>query len=102
MNDGSGNGGSVNDDDGDGDGVRGGPGGSGGRSGDVPGGGSGEDAGGGSGGSVSGEGEPLRIPMPRASVEDTGRPLPELDAAESRAVPLVLEHRVLKALLGAW
>ena len=100
VNDGSGNGGSVNDD--DGDGVRGGPGGSGGRSGDGPGGGSGEGAGGGSGGSVSGEGEPLRIPMPRASVEDTGRPLPELDASESRAVPLVLEHRVLKALLGAW
>ncbi|WP_413758459.1 zf-HC2 domain-containing protein [Streptomyces sp. MMBL 11-3] len=35
-----------------------------------------------------------RIPLPRASVEDTGRPLP--------APPLVLEHRVLKALLGAW
>ncbi|KAA0909407.1 zf-HC2 domain-containing protein, partial [Streptomyces apricus] len=33
-------------------------------------------------------------PLPRASVEDTGRPLP--------APPLVLEHRVLKALLGAW
>ncbi|WP_416964555.1 zf-HC2 domain-containing protein, partial [Streptomyces sp. Agncl-13] len=53
-------------------------------------------------GPVSGDGEPPRIPMPRASVEDTGRPLPELDAAESQAVPLVLEHRVLKALLGAW
>ena len=91
VNDGSGNGGSVNDD-GDGNGVRGGPGGSG----RGPGGGSAD------GGSVSGEGEPLRIPMPRASVEDTGRPLPELDVSESRSVPLVLEHRVLKALLGAW
>lgn len=87
VNDGSGNGGSVNDD-GDDDGMQGGPGG--------PGDGSVDS------GSVSGEGEPPRIPMPRASVEDTGRPLPELDAAESRAVPLVLEHRVLKALLGAW
>ncbi|WP_405992644.1 zf-HC2 domain-containing protein [Streptomyces sp. NBC_00986] len=130
MNDGSGNGGSVNDDgDGD-DGMRGGPGGSandgsvGGSSGSggSVGGSSGSGGsvggssgsgdrsrGGGSGsggsvdrGSVSGEGEPPRIPMPRASVEDTGRPLPELGAAESRAVPLVLEHRVLKALLGAW
>ncbi len=54
------------------------------------------------GGSPSGGGEPPRIPMPRASVEDSGRPLPELDASESRAVPLVLEHPVLKALLGAW
>ncbi|QOV37623.1 zf-HC2 domain-containing protein [Streptomyces ferrugineus] len=42
---------------------------------------------------------PPRIPLPRASVEDTGRPLP--DAAPRRA-PLVLEHRVLKSLLGAW
>jgi hypothetical protein len=41
-----------------------------------------------------GPGRPPRIPLPRASVEDTGRPLP--------APPLVLEHRVLKALLGAW
>nr|WSY57903.1 zf-HC2 domain-containing protein [Streptomyces sp. NBC_00886] len=53
-------------------------------------------------GSVSGGGEPPRIPMPRASVEDGGRPLPELDASGSRPAPLVLEHRVLKALLGAW
>lgn len=35
-----------------------------------------------------------RIPTPRTSVEDTGHPLPE--------VGLVLEHRVLKSLLGAW
>ena len=101
VNDGSGNGGSVNDDgDGD-DGMRGGPGGGGSADGGSVGGGSGN---GGSvdRGSVSGEGEPPRIPMPRASVEDSGRPLPELDAAESRGVPLVLEHRVLKALLGAW
>ncbi|MDV9171486.1 zf-HC2 domain-containing protein, partial [Streptomyces sp. W16] len=40
--------------------------------------------------------------MPRASVEDTGRPLPELDESASRPAPLVLEHQVLKALLGAW
>lgn len=33
--------------------------------------------------------------MPRSSVEDTGLPLPA-------SAPLVLEHRVLKALLGAW
>ncbi|WP_374215010.1 zf-HC2 domain-containing protein [Streptomyces longispororuber] len=39
-----------------------------------------------------------RIPTPRASIEDTGRPLPDLAAP----VPLVLEHRVLKSLLGAW
>ncbi|WOX15696.1 zf-HC2 domain-containing protein [Streptomyces sp. N50] len=82
--------------------MRGGPGGSGG-SGDGSGSGSGSGDGGSvDRGSVGGEGEPPRIPMPRASVEDSGRPLPELDAAESRGVPLVLEHRVLKALLGAW
>ncbi|MZD03522.1 MDMPI N domain containing protein [Streptomyces sp. SID5785] len=38
-----------------------------------------------------------RIPTPRASVEDTGRRLPEL-----RPQPLVLDHQVLKSLLGAW
>ncbi|MGW0822190.1 zf-HC2 domain-containing protein [Streptomyces sp. NPDC002845] len=42
-------------------------------------------------------GGPPRIPLPRASVEDTGLPLPE----PARA-PLMLEHRVLKSLLGAW
>jgi hypothetical protein len=43
--------------------------------------------------------------MPRASVEDSGLPLPTLEEfAEpvSRPVPLVLEHPVLKSLLGAW
>ncbi|WP_406210321.1 maleylpyruvate isomerase N-terminal domain-containing protein [Streptomyces sp. NBC_01017] len=48
---------------------------------------------------------PPRIPLPRASVEDTGRPLPALDGLGDPppgAAPLVLEHRVLKALLGAW
>ncbi|MYW68035.1 MDMPI N domain containing protein [Streptomyces sp. SID8379] len=40
-----------------------------------------------------------RIPTPRASVEDTGGPLPDVPAP---AAPLVLEHRVLKSLLGAW
>lgn len=44
---------------------------------------------------------PPRIPLPRASVEDTGRPLPVLEEPVPSA-PLVLEHRVLKALLGAW
>jgi hypothetical protein len=119
VNGGSGNGGSVNDDgDGDGDGddgLRGGAGGSGDDGGSVSGGGDGSrggagDSGDGSGsgggsvdgGSADGAGEPAWIPMPRASVEDGGRPLPELDVSEVRAVPLVLEHRVLKALLGAW
>ncbi|MEU7058898.1 zf-HC2 domain-containing protein [Streptomyces sp. NPDC046197] len=55
---------------------------------------------------------PPRIPMPRASVEDTGRPLPALEdldeppprveAPAGRPAPLVLEHHVLKSLLGAW
>ncbi|MET8688538.1 zf-HC2 domain-containing protein [Streptomyces sp. NPDC004732] len=40
-----------------------------------------------------------RIPLPRSSVEDTGQTLP--DPAPPPA-PLVLEHRVLKSLLGAW
>ncbi|MGH4029650.1 zf-HC2 domain-containing protein [Actinomycetota bacterium Odt1-20B] len=35
-----------------------------------------------------------RIPAPRTSIEDTGRPLPP--------TPLVLDHPVLKSLLGAW
>ncbi|MGV9286615.1 zf-HC2 domain-containing protein [Streptomyces sp. NPDC003719] len=39
-----------------------------------------------------------RIPLPRASVEDGGRPLP----AAVPAAPLVLEHHVLTSLLGAW
>lgn len=50
--------------------------------------------------------QPPRVPLPRASVEDTGRPLPALedlgDQAPRPVAPLVLEHRVLKALLGAW
>ncbi|MGW5635924.1 zf-HC2 domain-containing protein [Streptomyces sp. NPDC003832] len=70
--------------------------------------GQGEDVrkdGGGTGGGGSGSGptrpgpdRPPRIPLPRASVEDTGRPLPDLGGP----APLVLEHRVLKSLLGAW
>lgn len=43
---------------------------------------------------------PPRIPMPRASVEDSGLPLPSLD--DLPPVPLVLPHDVLKSLLGAW
>lgn len=42
-----------------------------------------------------------RIPMPRSSIEDTGEPLPDPPPPEP-VVPLVLEHRVLKSLLGAW
>ncbi|WP_327717743.1 zf-HC2 domain-containing protein [Streptomyces sp. NBC_00490] len=45
--------------------------------------------------------EPPRIPLPRASVEDTGHPLPPLETPPPPP-PLVLEHPVLKALLGAW
>jgi hypothetical protein len=47
---------------------------------------------------------PPRIPMPRASVEDSGLPLPapaDLGVTPPPAPP-VLEHPVLKALLGAW
>ncbi|MGW0842685.1 zf-HC2 domain-containing protein [Streptomyces sp. NPDC002787] len=64
----------------------------------------------GSGGSQGGGDRSPRIPLPRASVEDSGLPLPDSVAepappAHSGLVhhaPLVLEHRVLKALLGAW
>lgn len=47
------------------------------------------------------------IPLPRSSVEDTGLPLPEPAPAPapvtaSVPAPLVLEHHVLKSLLGAW
>ncbi|MFJ2259656.1 zf-HC2 domain-containing protein [Streptomyces sp. NPDC087844] len=47
---------------------------------------------------------PPRIPIPRASIEDTGLPLPTppLPTSPLPTPPLVLEHRVLKALLGAW
>ncbi|MEU6374464.1 zf-HC2 domain-containing protein [Streptomyces sp. NPDC046909] len=49
-------------------------------------------------------GEPPRIPLPRASVEDTGHPLPPLETPPSPPAPppLALEHPVLKSLLGAW
>ncbi|MGW4885278.1 MDMPI N domain containing protein [Streptomyces murinus] len=44
-----------------------------------------------------------RIPTPRASVEDGGRPLPDpVGRGEDVSVPLVLPHDVLKSLLGAW
>ncbi|MER6546032.1 zf-HC2 domain-containing protein [Streptomyces sp. NPDC001250] len=65
----------------------------------------GDGAGGGSGRTPAGTGGPEpdgppRIPTPRASVEDTGRPLPDL--ADLAPVPLDLPHDVLKSLLGAW
>ncbi|MBW8798040.1 MAG: maleylpyruvate isomerase N-terminal domain-containing protein [Streptomyces sp.] len=47
-----------------------------------------------------GFGRPPRIPLPRASVEDGGQPLPE--AAGLPPVPLELSHDVLKSMLGAW
>ncbi|MFG5723182.1 maleylpyruvate isomerase mycothiol-dependent enzyme family protein [Streptomyces murinus] len=50
-----------------------------------------------------GEPRERRIPMPRASVEDGGRPLPDpVGRGEDVSVPLVLPHDVLKSLLGAW
>ncbi|MFI8303821.1 maleylpyruvate isomerase N-terminal domain-containing protein [Streptomyces sp. NPDC085927] len=49
----------------------------------------------------AGAGRSARIPPPRASVEDTGQPLPA-PAAAAMPEPLMLEHRVLKSLLGAW
>ncbi|MEU0075518.1 MDMPI N domain containing protein [Streptomyces sp. NPDC006332] len=56
-------------------------------------------------GSGEGESVPPRIPLPRASVEDTGRPLPTLEELGDLLpppAPLVLEHHVLKSMLGAW
>ncbi|OAH12096.1 zf-HC2 domain-containing protein [Streptomyces jeddahensis] len=71
--------------------------------GDGRGSGSGHDSGSGPGA------VPPRIPPPRSSVEDTGQPLPDppppvpgTPATTSAPAPLVLEHRVLKSLLGAW
>ncbi|MFE7927226.1 anti-sigma factor family protein [Streptomyces sp. NPDC057456] len=45
-------------------------------------------------------GRPPRIPLPRASVEDSGLPLPPAEPAGPGS--LTLEHPVLKSLLGAW
>ncbi|MEV5874242.1 MDMPI N domain containing protein [Streptomyces sp. NPDC052101] len=46
---------------------------------------------------------PPRIPTPRASVEDSGHPLPDpADLGDLAPVPLDLPHDVLKSLLGAW
>ncbi|WP_374701511.1 anti-sigma factor family protein [Streptomyces maremycinicus] len=50
--------------------------------------------------SVVGSGGAPRIPLPRASVEDGGLPLPSVEPAGPE--PLALEHPVLKSLLGAW
>ncbi|MCX5037180.1 MULTISPECIES: maleylpyruvate isomerase N-terminal domain-containing protein [Streptomyces] len=46
-------------------------------------------------GTGTGTGTGARIPLPRASVEDGGRALPE-------PAPVALEHQVLTSLLGAW
>ncbi|WP_430382726.1 zf-HC2 domain-containing protein [Streptomyces sp. P10-4] len=86
--------------------------GSGGRGSD---GGPGEPAGTGRGGRGGGSGDlprgaggrgpapAPRIPTPRASVEDSGLPLPDLaDLGDLAPVPLDLSHDVLKSLLGAW
>lgn len=107
---------------GSGDGAAGGGG---------PGNGPGGPSGAGPDGPRGGDGDgdepvgPPRIPPPRTSVEDTGLPLPDPSpstspnpapeaaapsarpepvpaAAPVSPPPLVLEHRVLKALLGAW
>ncbi|KPI08861.1 hypothetical protein OK074_3385 [Actinobacteria bacterium OK074] len=71
---------------------------------------------GGAGDAAGDPARPPRIPLPRTSVEDTGRPLPALDDGaeaapegppegapdEARMTPLDLPHPVLKSLLGAW
>ncbi|MEU4873918.1 zf-HC2 domain-containing protein [Streptomyces sp. NPDC021608] len=62
-----------------------------------PGDGSGDDGGGRDAAARPGPGRPPRIPLPRASVEDGGAPLPAAPPP-----PLRLEHPVLKSLLGAW
>ncbi|MFI1363025.1 zf-HC2 domain-containing protein [Streptomyces griseochromogenes] len=71
--------------------------------------GAGDRAGGaGDGGVPPGAGGPdpgrtPRIPLPRAPVEDSGQPLPDLaDLGGLAPVPLDLPHDVLKSLLGAW
>ncbi|BCL21193.1 zf-HC2 domain-containing protein [Streptomyces tuirus] len=56
-------------------------------------------------GDATERGRPPRIPMPRASVEDSGLPLPApagSGATPPPPAPPVFEHPVLKALLGAW
>ncbi|MEI5099325.1 zf-HC2 domain-containing protein [Streptomyces sp. PmtG] len=42
------------------------------------------------------------MPAPRASIEDTGEPLPAPTAAPPDPEPPALDHPVLKSLLGAW
>ncbi|MEU2059673.1 zf-HC2 domain-containing protein [Streptomyces sp. NPDC013455] len=75
---------------------------------DGPGGAAGSGRGGGAGDAACGPGASgpapsPRIPTPRASVEDSGLPLPDLaDLGDLAPVPLDLSHDVLKSLLGAW
>ncbi|MFM9368304.1 zf-HC2 domain-containing protein [Streptomyces sp. Da 82-17] len=52
-------------------------------------------------GGRSAHGGGLRIPPPRSSIEDTGRPLPDPPPLPAPNPP-VLDHKVLKSLLGAW
>ncbi|MET9391471.1 zf-HC2 domain-containing protein [Streptomyces sp. NPDC006624] len=50
-------------------------------------------------------GRPPRIPLPRASVEDGGLPLPapaDLGGTPPAPAPPVFGHAVLKSLIGAW
>ncbi|MFQ3563002.1 maleylpyruvate isomerase N-terminal domain-containing protein [Streptomyces gramineus] len=49
---------------------------------------------------AGGPGGPPHIPLPRASVEDGGRPLPVPEDLPPE--PAELPHDVLKSLLGAW
>ncbi|MER7482432.1 zf-HC2 domain-containing protein [Streptomyces sp. NPDC126510] len=56
-------------------------------------------------GEAAEHGRPPRIPPPRASVEDSGLPLPapgDLGDMTAPPAPPVFGHPVLKALLGAW
>ncbi|MFJ5642961.1 maleylpyruvate isomerase N-terminal domain-containing protein [Streptomyces sp. NPDC093223] len=62
--------------------------------------GSGDGAGAAPRNHAGGPGGPPHIPLPRASVEDGGRPLPVPEDLPPQ--PAELPHDVLKSLLGAW
>ncbi|GAA3821948.1 zf-HC2 domain-containing protein [Streptomyces chiangmaiensis] len=83
-----------------GDGRQAGPGSGGNGASDGP-----RDPGGPGADGPGGSGRAPRIPPPRSSVEDSGLPLPDPEpslAPSASAPSLVLEHRVLTSLLGAW